>query len=90
MGTAGVKIKIMPSSPSADLKKIEKQAEAVITKNSGKNCRFEIEPIAFGLNALIAIFAWPEEKELEELENKLGKIKEVNSVQTIDIRKTFG
>ena len=56
----------------------------------GKNCNFEEEPIAFGLKAIIALFAWPEEKELESLENELKDIEGVNSIQVIDIRRAFG
>jgi translation elongation factor aEF-1 beta len=90
MGIAGVKIKIMPSSPEANLKNIEQEAEKIILKEGGKNCTFQREPIAFGLNAVIAFFAWQEEKELELLESKLEKIKEVNSVNLIDIRRAIG
>ncbi len=90
MGIAGVKIKIMPISPASNLKEIEKEAEAVILKEGGKSPQFSTEPIAFGLSALNVLFAWPEEKELEKLEDKLRKIKEVNSVQASDIRRLLG
>lgn len=85
-----VKMKIMPSSPNTNLEKIKKEAEKIIKKEGGKNCSFEEQKIAFGLNAIIVFFAWSEEKSLDELEKKLGKIKEVNSVSTIDIRRAFG
>jgi len=90
MGIAAVKIKIMPVSPDADLENIKSTAKSIIEKDGGKNCSFEEEPIAFGLKALIAMFAWPEEKELEELENKLKEVEEVNSIQVADIRRAFG
>ena len=90
MGIAAVKIKFMPISPESDLEKIEKEAKEIILAEGGKNPMFEKQPIAFGLNALITLFAWPEEKELEELEEKLGKIENLNSVQVIDIRRAIG
>lgn len=90
MGIAAVKIKIMPTSPDADLEKIKEDANALIEDMGGKNCKFEEEPIAFGLKAIIAFFAWPEEKELEELENLLKEIEEVNSIQVIDMRRALG
>jgi len=90
MGTIGVKIKIMPSSPNANLEKIKKESESVILKEGGKNCSFEIQPIAFGLNAVIAFFAWQEEKELEKLEQKLRSLDEVNSAEITDMRRAFG
>jgi elongation factor 1-beta len=90
MGIAAVKIKIMPSSPSVNTKKIGEKAKELVESTGGKNCTITEEPIAFGLNAIIVFFAWPEEKELEKLEEKLGKIKDVNSVQVIDLRRAFG
>ena len=80
----------MPISPEVDLNQIEKKVKLVIEKNSGKNCSFKQEPIAFGLKAIIVLFAWPEEQELEKLENTLKKIENVNSVQIVDIRRAFG
>ncbi len=90
MGIAAVKIKIMPSSPEVNLEKIKESAKNLVEKTGGKNCKFEEEPIAFGLNAIIAFFAWPEEQELEKLEEKLKKIDNINSIQVIDIRRAFG
>jgi elongation factor 1-beta len=90
MGIAAVKIKIMPTSPEVDLGIIEDTAKSMVEGMGGKNCTFTEEEIAFGLKAIIALFAWPEEKELDELEERLGEIENVNSVQMIDIRRAFG
>lgn len=90
MGIAAVKIKLMPISPEADLEKIKEKAKTIIEQEHGKNCKFEEEPIAFGLKAIIALFAWPEEQELEGLEKELKEIENVNSVELIDIRRAFG
>jgi len=87
MGTSGVKIKIMPSSPESDLVEIRNRAKKIIEDNGGINRKYEEEPIAFGLKAIIAFFEWPEEKELEKLEEELKKIKDVNSVHVIDMRR---
>ena len=90
MGIAGVKIRIMPTSPEVDLERLKKTAKIIVERMSGKNCKFEEEPIAFGLRAVIAFFAWPEEMELESLEGFLSKMEGVSSVQTIDMRRAFG
>ncbi len=90
MGIAAVKIKIMPTSPDVNLKELEEKAKTIIEEKAGKNCNFEEEPIAFGLKAIIVLFAWPEEQELENLEESLKKIENVNSVQVADIRRAFG
>lgn len=87
MGTAGIKIKIMPLSPENNLEEIQEKAKEIIEKKGGKNARFEQEPIAFGLKAIMIYFEWPEEQELEEVENELKKIENTNSVQIVDMRR---
>lgn len=86
-GIVGIKIKIMPTAPNVDLEKIENSIKEIVKSYNGRNKEYEIEPIAFGLKAIIAFFQWPEEKPIEELESKIGEIENVNSVQIIDMRK---
>lgn len=90
MGIAAVKIKLMPSSPEIDLEEVEEKVKKILEKRGVQNPGFEKQPIAFGLNALVVLFAWPEEKELEDLETELKNIKNVNSVNVIDIRRAIG
>jgi len=90
MGIAAVKIKILPTSPEVDLERLKEKIKTMVEEMGGKNCNLEEEPIAFGLEALIAFFAWPEEKELEELEEAMNKLEEVSSIQVIDMRRAFG
>jgi len=90
MGIVIVKIKLMPSSVETDLEKIKREAQTLITQRGGENCKFEEEPIAFGLKAVIMFFSWPEEKELENLEESIKKIEYVNSIQIMDMRRAIG
>ncbi len=90
MGIAAVKIRILPASPEADIEKLKEKSKSIIERKGGKNCKFEEEPIAFGLKALIAFFAWPEELELESMEKSLNNLEEVSSIQVIDMRRAFG
>ena len=85
-----VKIKLMPSSPETNLEEIKENTRKLIESEGGKGIKFEEELIAFGLKAVIVFFLWDEKKELEPLENSLGKIKDVKSVQTIDLRRAIG
>ena len=87
--TAIVKIKFMPSSPETNLEEIKEKARKLIENEGGKGVKFEEEPIAFGLKAVMVFFLWDEEKELEPLENSLGKIEDINSIQTIDMRRAI-
>lgn len=90
MPYAALKVKIMPTSPEADLKKIEESAKFRIENLDAKMHAVEIEPIAFGINAIIITIAWPESQDLDLIENALGQIDEVNSVEVIDFRRAIG
>jgi len=90
MGVMAVKIKIMPKSLETDLVKIEEEVRKTIEEYGVKNPQFEVQPIAFGLKALIVLFGWPEEKEFEGFEKDLMKIKGVSSIEVIDMRRAIG
>ena len=90
MGIALVKIKIMPEDPKVDLKEIEKQAIDSAKNNKAQNPNTEIEPIAFGLNAIILQFAIDESESIDKVEITLRKIKGVSSAEVIDFRRAFG
>ena len=90
MGTALLKIKLMPTSPEVNLEEIKEKAKKVVEECQGRNCRFEEEPIAFGLKAVMVFFGIDESQELEPIEKELSKIENVNSVQVVDMRRAFG
>ena len=90
MSIVAVKIKIMPTSPESDLKKLENDISETLEQNSVKNPKFTIEPIAFGLKALIVIFGWPESAEIESLEEQLKNIDSVSSIEILDMRRAIG
>ncbi len=90
MGTAIVKLKIMPESPSASLDEIEKKAKIIIDKVTTMPIRIEKEPVAFGLVALIVTFAIDESQSIEEAENLIKNIPDVSSAEVIDLRRAFG
>jgi translation elongation factor aEF-1 beta len=90
MGTALVTIRIMPSSPKADLNLIQKRAKQIVEEKGGKNSSTKTEPVAFGLNAIIINFAIDESLSVDSIENPLKSIKEVSSAEVIDFRRAFG
>jgi len=85
-------LKIMPNSPSSDLAKIEDSARKEIEHFAGKTeMRSTIEPIAFGLKAIKIIFVMNESKgSTESLENKISSVKDVSSVEVVDVRRAIG
>jgi len=86
-----MKIRLMPSSPDVDLEKIKQGIKEIIkkTKNSALHSMNE-EPVAFGLKSLNLIVLWPDEKSPEDLEEDLKKIKDVSSVEIVDVRRAVG
>ena len=90
MGIALITIKLMPNSVEANLEEIKSKSKAIIEENNGKKSRFEEQPIAFGLKAVLAYFEIDESQELEPIEEKLKQIPNVNSAQVTDMRRAFG
>ena len=90
MALAILKIKMMPESPETDLEAIKKELAVVVEGMGAKLHSVEEEPIAFGLIAVIATIAWPEEKGIDEAEQKLSGIKGVVGAEVIDYRRAFG
>ncbi len=86
-GINGAKYKIMPESPEIDLEEIKKNAQKVVEEFGGKNKEYSIEPIAFGLKALVVFFFYPDNLETEGLEEKFSSIPNVASAKLIDMRK---
>ena len=58
MGTAIIKIKIMPDDPKTNLDEIEKKAKEIISKSTISRIKSEKEPIAFGLVSFYLIFSF--------------------------------
>ena len=86
-GINGAKYKLMPESPESDLDAIQEAAKKIVEEFGGENKEYTIEPIAFGLKAVIVFFFYPDDKETDELENKFTTIEDVASAQLIDMRK---
>jgi translation elongation factor aEF-1 beta len=90
MGTAAIQIKIMPDSPGANLDEIDRKAKEIIQKHEGRNPESKMEPVAFGLNAIIILFARDEEESTDELLDELSELPNVSSAVITDFRRTIG
>lgn len=89
-GMSAVQYKIMPLGVEIDLEKIKNDAKEAIVSLSGVFGEAEELPVAFGLKALVVSFAFPEEKEIDELGNLFEKLDGVSSVEMIDYRRAIG
>lgn len=90
MGTAIVKMKIMPNSVETNLKEIEEKAKKIVKKMAGTDAKIEEEPIAFGLKAIILQFPIDESKSIDDVEAKIKALPNVSSIDIIDFRRAFG
>ena len=84
MGKVLVTYKIMPSSPSTDLSKMQETIKAL--DGIGEVKDFKEAPVAFGLMSLTALIAMPDEAGItDKAEEALSKIEDVQSVETVGV-----
>jgi translation elongation factor aEF-1 beta len=81
-------IKIFPSDITTDLSQLKKKIEKELPKYASVY-KFDEEPIAFGLIALIAHIIIPEEKPggSDEVEKQLQKIDDISQIETLMVRR---
>ncbi len=84
-------VKIMPESPSVDLKVVETQALAIIKKFAKGQTKSEEQPIGFGIKALVIMFVMDESLGSPDfMEADMLKIAGIQSFETTDCRRTIG
>ena len=71
-----ITFKIMPETPDVNLEGIQEKATVAINEFGGEVGKVDIQPIAFGLNALNLIFVMDEDKgSTESLENQITEFR---------------
>lgn len=93
-----VTLKIMPAGPDKDMDKIKEDAKQIIYEfteekpEEGKETvKIVEEPIGFGLKAIKLTFVYDEKKgATDPVEEKIGKLEDVESVEAIDVRRALG
>lgn len=81
----------MPKSPEVNLEVLETQATEKIANFGGEVGKKEIQPVAFGLKALMLYFVMDEAKgSTDSLEKEIESLEGVNSVEVTDVRRTIG
>ncbi|MDO8481321.1 MAG: elongation factor 1-beta [Nanoarchaeota archaeon] len=92
MGNAVVTLRIMPTSPDVELALLEKKSLAAVKVfNHGKDTKVEIQPIAFGLKAVIITFVMDENQgNPDAISETVAKIEGVNSAEITDVRRAIG
>ncbi len=91
MAQVVITMRIMQDSPDIDLKQIETKAAEAIKHFGGEIGKVDIQPVAFGLNALDIFFVMDEAKgSTEVLENEIANYEGVASVEITDVRRAIG
>ncbi|MGZ4907728.1 MAG: elongation factor 1-beta [Halobacteriota archaeon] len=87
VGEVAVQIKIMPGTPEVDLKKLSGRIESAVSSD-GRIYACEVQPIAFGLKALLITFI-VEDKEggSEALEKAISSLDDVESIQVVAVSR---
>ena len=88
MSKVVISLKIFPSNITIDLTLLKRKIEKSLPEHASVY-RFEEEPIAYGLKALIAHILFPEEKQdgLEKIENGIRQIQGVSNIETFMMQR---
>jgi len=78
-------IKIFPTETTVDLGEVRKDVEKALPPETSV-ARFDEEPIAFGLVALVARVVMPEEEgRMEKVEEALKSVDNVGEIQVVNV-----
>ena len=81
-------IKIFPTETTVDLVELRKNVEKALPAGTTV-ARFDEEPIAFGLVALVARVAMPDaEGQMDKVEEALKSVENVGEIQVVNVWRT--
>ena len=81
-------IKIFPTETTVDLVELRKNVEKALPAGTAV-ARFDEEPIAFGLVALVARVAMPDaEGQMDKVEEALKSVENVGEIQVVNVWRT--
>jgi len=89
-GIVAVIIRVMPESLETNLDELKMQIKKDLEAEGAQNISFEEEEVGFGIKAILAKFAWPEDKNTDIIENIVSEIEHVSSMKIEDYRRAFG
>jgi len=81
-------VKIFPTETTVDLAELRKKIEKALPPDTSV-ARFDEEPIAFGLVALVARVVMPEEEgRMDKVEEALKSVENVGEIQVVNVWRT--
>lgn len=88
MAKVVAQIKIFPTETTVDLGELRKRVEKALPPETNV-ARFDEEPIAFGLVALVARVVMPEEEgRMDKVEEALKSVEDVGEIQVVNVWRT--
>ena len=88
MAKVVAQIKIFPTETTVDLGELRKKIEKALPPET-TIARFDEEPIAFGLVALVASVVMPEEEgRMDKVEEALKSVENVGEIQVVNVWRT--
>ena len=92
MARVVITLRIMPQSPEVNLSDLETKAKKeIVDFCNSEEFKVEVQPIAFGLMALMILFVMEESiGTTEKLEQNISQIEGVESVEVTDVRRAVG
>ncbi len=88
MAKVVAQVKIFPTETTVDLTELRKQVEKALPPETSI-ARFDEEPIAFGLVALVARVVMPEEEgRMDKVEEALKSVENVGEIQVVNVWRT--
>ena len=90
MASIFVKLRIMPEEADMDMDKLTSDCEAALTELGVNVVEKTLEPIAFGLKALMLTVVGIEADGSEPMEKAVAKVEGVSEVDAVDIRRAVG
>ena len=89
MANVVISYKILPKEVNVDFNELHKQIGQNLPANVEVFADYQTEPIAFGLNAMIAHIKIPEDETgiLDDMEQRIEALPSVSRIQTLMVRR---
>ena len=87
-----VSLRIMPQNIDVNLSEMEQKVKSeIVDFCNSKEFKVEVQPIAFGLKALMILFVMEESiGTTEKLESRISQLEGIESVEVTDVRRAIG
>lgn len=85
MGDVGIKYRLLPEAPDADIEDLKRKIEAALPEGA-RIGNLTVKPFAFGLNAIEAVVVVRDEAGISDrTEQSLSSIPGIQSIETLEI-----